>query len=138
MLIDTLYIYIYIYIYMFHMFLPWGCKDGVVWLWHLSVWLTIPSCYSSIPLTFGLIGNDGSLSSLCHSCRLACQQRILKTFPGPGYLLSKDGVVWLWHLLVNLYIYLYTYTYFFQINHKSRFTPVKDDREQTIQVSSFA
>ena len=24
-----------------------------------------------------------------------------------------------------------------QINHKSRFTPVKDDRKQTIQVSSF-
>ena len=23
---------------------------------------------------------------LCHSCRFACQQRVLKTFPGPGYL----------------------------------------------------
>ena len=30
---------------------------------------------------------------LCHSCLFACQQRVLKTFPGPGYLLSEDGVV---------------------------------------------
>ena len=30
-------------------------------------------------------------------------------FPGPGYLHYKDGVVWLWHLLVNLCIYIYTY-----------------------------
>ena len=28
--------------------------------------------------------------------------------------------------------------YMFQINHKSRFTPVKDDRKQTTQISSFA
>ena len=31
--------------------------------------------------------------SLCHSCAFACQQRVLKTFPGPGYLHSEDGVV---------------------------------------------
>ena len=31
--------------------------------------------------------------ALCHSCGFACQQRVLKTFPGPGYLRSKDGVV---------------------------------------------
>ena len=24
--------------------------------------------------------------------RFACQQRVLKTFPGPGYLHSEDGV----------------------------------------------
>ena len=41
----------------------------------------------------GLIGRDGGLSALCHSCRFACQQRVLKTFPGPGYLCSEDGVV---------------------------------------------
>ena len=28
-----------------------------------------------------------------HSCGFACQQRVLKTFPGPGYLRSEDGVV---------------------------------------------
>ena len=48
---------------------------------------------------------------LCHSCRFACQQRVLKKFPGPGYLHSEDGVVWLWHSLVNLYIYIYIYTF---------------------------
>ena len=44
-------------------------------------------------LSLGLIERDGGLSTLCHSCRFACQQRVLKTFPGPGYLHSEDGVV---------------------------------------------
>ena len=48
----------------------------------------------------------GGLSTLCHSCGFASQQRVLKTFPGPGYLHSENGVVWLWHSLVNLYIWL--------------------------------
>ena len=85
-------------------------KDGVVWLWHplvnLYIWLTISSCYGSIPLALGLIGRDGGLSTLCHSCGFACQQRVLKTFPDPGYLYSEDWVVWLWHPLLNLYIWL--------------------------------
>ena len=37
---------------------------------------------------------------------MGCQQRVLKTFPCPGYLHANDGLVWLWHLLVNLYIWL--------------------------------
>ena len=52
----------------------------------MYVWLTISSCYGSIPLVLGLIGRDGGLSALCHSCEFACQQRVLKTFPGPGCL----------------------------------------------------
>ena len=51
------------------------------------------------------------MSTLCHSCGFACQQRLLKTFPGPGYLRSEDGVAWLWHLLVNVYTYIHIYTY---------------------------
>ena len=86
-------------------------EDGVVWLWHplinLYIWLAISSCYSSIPLALVLIGRDVGLSTLCLSCGFACQQRVLKTFPSPGYLHSKDGVVWLWHPLVNFYIYIY-------------------------------
>ena len=35
----------------------------------------------------------GGLSTVCHSCRFACQQRVLKTFPGPGYLRSENGLV---------------------------------------------
>ena len=31
---------------------------------------------------------------------------MLKSFSAPGYLHSEDGVVWLWHLLVNLCIYI--------------------------------
>ena len=45
------------------------------------------------------------LSTMCHSCGFACQQRVQKMFPGPGYLRFEDGVVWLWHFLVNLDIY---------------------------------
>ena len=73
-------------------------------VWHVSVLNSISSCYGSIPLAVGLIGRDGDLSTLCHSCRVVCQQMVLKTFPGPGYLPSEDGVVWLWHSLVNLYM----------------------------------
>ena len=84
--------------------------DGIVWLWHrlvnLYIWLTISSCYSSIPLVFGLIVRDGGLSTLCNSWGFVCQQRLLKTFPGPGYFQSNDDVVWLWHPLVNLYVWL--------------------------------
>ena len=40
-----------------------------------------------------VIGTDGGLSSLCHSCGFACQQKVLKTFPGPGYLRSENGVI---------------------------------------------
>ena len=51
-------------------------------------------------------------SDLCHSCRFACQQRMLKTFPGPGSLCAGDEVVWLWHLLANfIYIYIYIDVY---------------------------
>ena len=41
-------------------------------------------------------------------------------------------------ILYIIYIYMKYIYIIFQINHKSRFTPVKDDRKQTIQVSSFA
>ena len=43
------------------------------------------------------------MSTSCRNCGFACQQRVLKTFPGPNCLHSKDGEVWLWHLLVNLW-----------------------------------
>ena len=59
----------------------------------VNIWLTISSCYGSIPLAFELIGRDGGLSTLCHSSGFACQQRVLNTFPGPRYLHSEDWVV---------------------------------------------
>ena len=36
----------------------------------------------------------GGLSTLGHSCRFACQQRVLKKFPGSGYSHSVDEAVW--------------------------------------------
>ena len=82
---------------------------------YIYIWLIISSCCGSIPLTLGLIGRDGGLNTLCHSCGFACQQRVLNTLPGPGYLHSEDGVVWLWHsvAVVNLYIYTYIYIYLY-------------------------
>ena len=59
----------------------------------VCIWPTISSCYGSISLASGLRRRDGGLSTPCHRCRFACQQRVLKTFPGPGYLRSEDGVV---------------------------------------------
>ena len=41
----------------------------------------------------------------CHIWGIASQQRVLNTFPVSGYLRCVDCVVWLWHLLVNLYIW---------------------------------
>ena len=38
-------------------------------------------------------GGDSGLSTLCHSCELSCQQGVLKAFPGPGHILSEDGVI---------------------------------------------
>ena len=64
--------------------------------------LTIFSCYSSTTLTLVFIERNGGLSTLCHGCRFDYEQRVLKTFSGPGYFLSEDRVVWMWQLLVNL------------------------------------
>ena len=85
-------------------------EDGVVWQWHplvnFYIWLTICSCCGSLPLGLELMVRAGGLRTLCHSCRLAFQQSVLKPLPSAGYLLFEDGVVWLWHPLVNLYISL--------------------------------
>ena len=40
-----------------------------------------------------VVGRNGGLSTLYHGCGFACQQGVLKTFPGPGYLHSEDGIV---------------------------------------------
>ena len=52
-----------------------------------------------------VIGRDGGLSIMCHSCGFACHQRVLKTFTHIAYLCCKDGIVWVWHLYVSLHIY---------------------------------
>ena len=46
-----------------------------------------------MPLAFGLIVRDGGFSTLCHSYGLSPQQTVLKTFLGPDYLHTEDGVV---------------------------------------------
>ena len=70
--------------------------------------LSVP--FGSISLTLVLIGRDGGLSTLCHGCGFACRQRVLKTFTDPGYIRSEDGVVGVWHLLVNFCICIYKFS----------------------------
>ena len=77
--------------YMVIWLIGWGSLCHL--LVNLYTWLTISSCSGSIPLTLELIERDGGLSTLCHSCGFACQQRVLKTFPDTGYLHSEDGVL---------------------------------------------
>ena len=36
------------------------------------------------------------MSTLCQGCSFDYQQGLLKTFPGPGYLCSKNGVVYIY------------------------------------------
>ena len=54
----------------------------------------------------------GGSRTLCHSYGFACQQRVLKTFPGTSYLRSEE-IVSLWHFLVNLDIYIYICVYIY-------------------------
>ena len=44
-------------------------------------------------LSLRLIGRDGGLSTVSHSLGFPCQQRLLKTFSGPGYLYFNDEVL---------------------------------------------
>ena len=46
-----------------------------------------------------------------------------KKFPGPGYLRSKDRVVWLWHLLVNLCMYMTIHIYLIYIFYYILYLP---------------
>ena len=81
----------------------WGSPTLLV---KLYIWLNISFYNGSISLASWFITRGGGLSILCQSFRFCSQKRVLKTFPRPGYLRSDDGVVWLWHLLVYLYIWL--------------------------------
>ena len=48
-------------------------------------------------------------------------------------------IIYIFIYMYDIYIIYKRYIYiFFHVNHKSRFTPVEEDRKQTIQVSSFA
>ena len=71
----------------------------------VCTWLTISSCYGSISLTLVLVVTDGGSSTLCHSCGFDDHQTVPEMFPDPAYILSKDGVGWLWHLMINLYVF---------------------------------
>ena len=74
-------------------------------MYNLYIWLIISSCNGSIPLVSGLMRKEGGLSTLCHSCGFACQQRVLKKFPDHGYLRTFTGKF--------RYIYIYTYIYIY-------------------------
>ena len=72
-------------------------EDGVVQLRHFLVNLYMYSSPFYLATVqsqcLAVIEMDGGLNPLCHSCRFVCHQKVLKTFPGPGYLGSEDVVV---------------------------------------------
>ena len=70
-----------------------------IYMAHHSILLRLNSFDLRVDRGWGDGRRDGGLSTLCHSCVFACQQKVLETFPDPGYLRSEDGVVWLWHSL---------------------------------------
>ena len=94
---NYIYIYIYICIYIIYIYV----YIIYICIYNIYMYIQYIFIYIYILLTLGLIERDGGLTTLCHSCWFACHQRVLNTFPGPGYLHSKDGVVRLWHLLLK-------------------------------------
>ena len=114
---DTAYIYIYMISCAIKISKCMSCHQAIVVITkrvNLYIWLTISSYYGSIPLALGLIGRDGALSTLCHSCGFACQQRVLKTFPGPwlsplrgwgSLTMTSTGKF----VYIHIYIYIYIY-----------------------------
>ena len=46
-----------------------------------------------IPFDLRLSGTNGGLRTLCHNYGSPCQQRVLKTFSGSGYVCSEVEVV---------------------------------------------
>ena len=66
----------------------------------MCIWPTISSCCGLIPLALGLKGRDGGLSTMCLSCRCACQQRVLSPIQAwGGWTAAFTGKV--------IYIYIY-------------------------------
>ena len=96
---------IILYVYHIHIIINYISNHIIIYHIHIYIYINI------------YMVRNGSLRTLCQSCWLPCHQRVLKTFPGPGYLCSEDGVVWLWYLLVNLYnicyIYICIYTHIY-------------------------
>ena len=46
------------------------------------------------------------MGTLCHSCWFTYQQMVLKIFPGPDYLHSGDGAIWIRHFRAKLCMWL--------------------------------
>ena len=77
-------------------------KDGVLWFWRLLVNLHVYHLVPDESLKLLLMESDDFFSNLYHIWRFDYQQKVIKTFPGSGYLHSEDVLVGIWHLLVNL------------------------------------
>ena len=80
-------------------------EDGVVWVWHFLVHFHAYGSpfYLATAQSQRFIAIGGMVVwAQCHSCKFACQERMLKTLVISH---SQDEVVWLWHFLVNLHIY---------------------------------
>ena len=59
----------------------------------VCIWLSIFSFLRVNFLILVLTGSDSGLRTLRHSCIFYYQRRVVKTFPGPGYIHSEAGVM---------------------------------------------
>ena len=97
---------------------PYGHWEGCR-LEHSVLWLRICLSIEGAKNVFwvwlcSLRGWDGlTMTCFCKFryisltiCGLPCEKSVLKMFFGPGFCYSEDGIVWLWHSLVNLNIYI--------------------------------
>ena len=83
---------------------------------NLYIWRTILTCRDSIHLALALIGKHGCLSTLCYRWFFNCQPRMLKMFPGPGYLFSEKRVVWLTRTFTGKFLYMTHQFIFLRLN----------------------
>ena len=63
------------------------------------------------------MGRDGDLSTLCHSCGFACQQRELKKFPDPGSSAPIQGSLTM--IFTGKFVYMAHHFIFLCVNPSS-------------------
>ena len=85
------------------------CSGKFVYIGHHFILLRLN------PFDLSVMVTDGGLSTLCHSCGFACQQKLLKTFPGPGYLhLGLESPLW-WIIFLKQNFYLKAHNHLHKI-----------------------
>ena len=86
--LKCIYIYIYTIAILWVLYISFFLtEDWMVWLWHFLVNMHIYILLRLNPSTLWWLGGMMVWVILCHCCKLACQEKMLKTFCGwPDYI----------------------------------------------------